>query len=302
MPRDPRSESSDPPCGERCEANPLPSSPWSWKPGGLERSEHPRLLYEPGSWGDVLKGTWAELTIRAITRRGASLRCVDPFAGSATYPAAEAVRERAEWLGRGPWVRAQEPFLARGMIASTSRILCDVALEIGATVKLSVFDADPSRLASWSELDCSAEIDALAIGDGADAIGDADADLVLVDPYDFVGRAADLLPRVLAQRKRSTVLVYLFNRAPRGGGHERTYRAVREKLAREKGALLVGRIPSDAILPRAWHEVLLFGPEPFPDTLARELGRATRALTCKLSTSGAFEDASGFVPRDGNKE
>jgi len=295
---------------------------WHFKPAGLERPLHSGLRYEPGSFGDILKGAWAIEVARWLLASSQPLSCLDPFAGCETYAATDGTRGRAAKLGRGAWVRAQAPFLARGQVASTGRLLCETAIGMGAALELAVFDADPDRLATWkasslsvrddrvSPIDARQAIEhaepssdaASAMGrvkveiidasDGAHLIGDSEADLVFVDPYDFFDRADELVPRVLAQRRRSQVLVYLHNRAPRGGGHARAYARLREKLELDGGPFLIGRVPSDAVLPRSWHEVLLLGPSPPPPSVRSALERETKGITCKLATSGAFEDIS----------
>lgn len=61
---------------------------WHWKVPGLEDERQPGLLYEPGNWGDVLKGTWAAVTagvLAAAIEDHRPLRYLDPFAGMPTY-------------------------------------------------------------------------------------------------------------------------------------------------------------------------------------------------------------------------
>ena len=60
------------------------------------------------------------------------------------------------------------------------------------------------------------------------------------------------------------------------------------KLAGARG-VLVGRIPSDAILPRAFHEMILVAPLATIDALREPLRETTVALSRVLGDAGAFE-------------
>ena len=269
---------------------------WTWKVEESRRGDDPGLLYEPGNWGDVLKGTWAIHVARALraaaaaTRSGGGrdgLHCVDPWAGAASYPLVGAAAERIEWLGGGEYASSQRDWIARGRLASTARLVMEAGSGDGARGLLEVFDSDPERLASWKEVDGVRRLD---VESGEDALGPTDADLVLVDPYDLFDRWPEILPGVLEAARGSWVLLYLYNKAPRGGGHARGYRDLRRRLeAGAPGPALVGRIPSDLVLPRAFHEVVLLGPREPDAGHERALVRATKSLACRMSTSGAFE-------------
>ena len=56
---------------------------WSWR--DRDPSRHAGLRYEPGNWGDALKGEWALIAVEALLARGA-VRVLDPFAGAPRYP------------------------------------------------------------------------------------------------------------------------------------------------------------------------------------------------------------------------
>ena len=268
---------------------------WSWR---IEKGQDNRrlgLLYEPGNWGDVLKGIWATLVTQSLIESDslerseavAVFRYLDPFAGRATYPLIPSTKSRLRWLGAGDFVRAQKCWLERGELASTGLLVKQAATRSGVDATLEVFDIDPERLQSWQAV---AKTHLLDIKSGEEALEDVEADLVLIDPYDLFDRWKSLLAAIVDAAQQAWVLLYLHNRSPRGGGHVRNYSAFRAELGRLAGRqILVGRIPSDVVLPRAFHEVVLLGPDEPDAQLARQLLRATKGLACKMSTSGAFE-------------
>ena len=85
------------------------------------------------------------------------------------------------------------------------------------------------------------------------------------------------------------MLVYIYNRAPRGGQHTRDYNRFRDRLEQLGSSYAAGRIGSDIVLPRAFHEMVLLAPPGVTGLLEAELARATRQLACKMSTAGCFE-------------
>ena len=89
------------------------------------------------------------------------------------------------------------------------------------------------------------------------------------------------------------MLVYIYNRAPRGGEPVRNYDRFRRELDEAGSGYVIGRVASDIVLPRAFHEMLLLAPEGVTAPLEEELGRATRQLACKMSTTGCFESEDG---------
>ena len=80
--------------------------------------------------------------------------------------------------------------------------------------------------------------------------------------------------------------------APRGAGHLEQYGSLRRGLAQRLSPaqrLLVGRVPADAVLPRAHHEVLLVGPAELTEALTPSLRASAEALTAVVACAGAFE-------------
>lgn len=112
-------------------------------------------------------------------------------------------------------------------------------------------------------------------------------DLLLFDPYDFFERWPEWNDLLLAASRDRDVLIYLYNKSPRGVSPFRQYQALRERW---KGRpLVLGRVPADSVLPRAWHEVWLVGPSAADAALAGSLREASLALHRHISDAGAFE-------------
>ena len=261
---------------------------WSWRVGNRARNTDLGLLYEPGNFGDILKGTWARIISSGLQLEEGreSIVYLDPWCGAPDYPLLENTARRLEWIGRCPFIDSQRGWLEQGKVASTGTLVRETFIERGLAVELRVFDSDPQRLARWSEVPGA---EALRLSSGEEALRDADVDLVLVDPYDFLATWKETLPALLSLAQASTVLVYIYNRAPRGGEPVRNYDRFRRELDETGSGYVIGRVASDIVLPRAFHEMLLLAPEGVTAPLEEELGRATRQLACKMSTTGCFE-------------
>jgi hypothetical protein len=261
---------------------------WAWRIADRERTKELRLRYEPGSHGDLLKGVWLA-EICAALALSPSKMC-DPFAGAPDYPATErAVATIA--LGSAAFRELQTPFVARGRIASTAGMLA------GHGVDAAVFDLDAERRDAWRAVDGARVME---IDDGWAAFATPVArgsDVVLVDPYDLHQRErwTKVLGDLAALRDGGAHLVlYLYNRASQGVGQLRSYRRLRDDLASALGKpVLVGRLPTDAALPRAWHELLLFagtgGRAPLGSELVAILSNETRRMAAAIAAAGAVE-------------
>lgn len=274
-----------------------PQSPdsWQWKIADAQTNERLRLRYEPGNWGDVLKGAWAMAMARfvAAARPGTPLHYLDPFAGAPTYPLAPAARARLAMISGQAFAQAQAPYCARSEVASTALLVRDEVLRQGGSVVLHVLDRDPARQAAWSTIPQAVP---LQYPGGAEALAAWSClpppGCVLIDPYDLLDRYTEILPQAMARATESCVLFYLYNKSPRSGGHWRGYRALRRTLERATPTAvrwILGRIPADAILPRAFHEVILAGPEASVSPLAPQLRELTERLGDQIARAGAFE-------------
>jgi hypothetical protein len=277
--------------------------PWRWKSEDGSTSDERGLLYEPGNWGDVLKGVWAVIAARWVIRARSLqiLRYSDPFAGSPAYPLVEAARRRLKSVPIAWFQDLQAPFVARNTLASTASLIREAVLQkAGGSeprctgVQRQIYDADPCRRERWNDMADTAVLAAASAEEALERMTSADgrADFLLVDPYDLFDRSSEILPNALRRTGESVALLYLYNRSPRGGGHLRTYRALRQGLelaAKPAASLILGRIPADASLPRAYHEVILAGPKDIVGSALPELNDATCALSQSITAAGAFE-------------
>lgn len=262
---------------------------WTWRVADAAQSRGLRLRYEPGNWGDVLKAGWLLTLLRAQLDRHASICLADPFAGAPDYPLTEAAAARYQALA-APWLRqVQQPFFAQGRWASTARL----ALQLGAgAIQVRVFDADRKRREAWQPIEGAA---LLEVADGYEALVPEllrGCNLVLVDPYDLDKQWSAFCRRLPPLRAAGcALLLYVYNRSPRGPGHFEEYRSFRRRLAASWGAEpLVGRVPADTRLARAWHEMLWLQPATAADaSLASALCALTEDLAWQVLRPGVFE-------------
>ncbi|MBN9418996.1 MAG: hypothetical protein J0I12_26320 [Candidatus Eremiobacteraeota bacterium] len=226
-------------------------SEWRWK----DPAQGALLRYEPGNWGDILKGEWLCLWLEWKAAAGArGLRYQDPFCGWSEYPVTEATRGR---VTASPATR-----YANYLGLSSASLVSRHAESLGLRVESRLSD----RETALELLPC---------------------DLLLFDPYDFFERWPDWNDLLLEASRDRDVVVYLYNKSPRGASPFRQYQSLRERW---KGRpLVMGRVAADAVLPRAWHEVWLVGPSAQDPTLRMRLQEATLALHRHVSDGGAFE-------------
>ncbi|MBS2038026.1 hypothetical protein JST97_23780 [bacterium] len=221
---------------------------WAWK----DPEKGALLRYEPGNWGDILKGEWLCCWLECFG--GQSLRYQDPFCGWQEYPVTEPTRARV--LG-SPARRYSEH-----LGYSSASLVQRHAQKLGISVEATLSDRE-----SPLQLVC--------------------CDLLLFDPYDFFERWPEWNDLVLQAACQRDVIVYLYNKSPRGVSQFRQYQSLRERW---KGRhLQVGRVAADALLPRAWHEVWLAGPSPASPRLVQKLRQCTLDLHRHISDGGAWE-------------
>ncbi len=279
-----------------------PSDPpaWSWKSPSHPSAAH-GLRYQPGNWGDILKGCWALHVVDAIiATKGASaspLRCLDPFAGAVSYPLEPAARQRLHDVREPPLTESQEEFSRAGRLASTASLILARCRQKGRAAELHIFDTDTNRRDSWQEAAGSHVLDVASCDEAlTSAAQGAEFDLILIDPYDFFDRWGLWLRSAIRLARRSLVLVYLYNKSPRSTGHLHQYRRCIDELrsAALKGtAIVIGRLPADATLPRAYHEVMLLGSARAVTTLREDLQRLTSRLFAHVAVPGSFEAFEG---------
>lgn len=266
--------------------------PWSWKVEDREQNARLDLRYEPGCWGDVIKGLFAVAAVRALGRTG--LRLLDPFAGAPRYPRLATTAARLDLVTGLPLdgaaaalVRDWRALHDQGGADAWPSTATLVRRAAGDASTLEVFELDPARRERWAA-EPAARV--LPLESGWQALGSqVQADLTLVDPYDL---DADL-PRLRAALGATpgVLVLYLFNRAPRGSNELKAYRRLRDELAAGVAprGVLCGRLPSDAVLPRTWHEALLVAPPALLVAVQPALEEVTRALAGRIAADGAFE-------------
>ncbi len=280
---------------------PVSKPAWSWKVTDPKANVGLNMLYEPGNWGDVIKAVWVIAAARALVevRSLETVRVLDPYAGAPTYPLTPSAAERFAGLPPLGMLEMLRPFLERDAMAAAGVLAAEAVRRAGATPTLQVFDLDEARRARW-EAEPGAEVVSATSGD--DLFGDpqAQVDLLVVDPYDLFDRWEGLLPRVLTTGRRTTAVIYLYNKSVRGAAALRRYQDLRTRLAKtlaQEGkqgrGLLLGRIPTDPVLPRAFHEMLLVAPRDVLAAAREELRSDTLALARLVAAGGAFEDATG---------
>ena len=265
---------------------------WSWKAREREANPRLRLAYEPGNWGDMLKALWAVPLARALGE--APLQLLDPFAGAPTWPLMPTAKERLARLPDG--VRAAlAPYAVSDAWPSTGRLLLDLGPN-GSEAQ--VYDLDDTRREAWL---ADARAHVLVAEDGQAALGlspPRPGRLTLLDPYDLFETFETVLPASLAHASTGPWLAYLYNKAPRSAAQFKRYETLRGQLEawrqRQSGVgLLVGRLPADPRLPRAWHEVLLLAPDALIEDVRGEVTESTRALASELAAEEAVEHQPG---------
>lgn len=260
---------------------------WQWKE---KDGSSGGLLYEPGNWGDIIKGEWLlQLLHDPAFATGLCRSYLDPFAGMLEYPASCGCRERLALLPESLFLpQAVRAYLDRGVWPAACTLAAD-CLPIGAA-KLKVYDKDERRRLLLAE---SERFLVVGAGCGYELLASAEPHgLVLVDPYDFLAEWHEMLPRVLGTAQRSPLLLYVYNRAGRSRAQMQEYRRFRGALRKEGQSAWWGRVAADPFLPDCWHEMFFF-PAALSHTFEREnlaasLQTATLRINEALYRAGIF--------------
>jgi hypothetical protein len=252
------------------------SDDWKWRDPDHGLNPQLRLKYEPGGWGDVLKGEWAISIVEDLrSRLNVPLTYVDPFAGARSYAITPAVRARL-WppTESSPSLRyfesqdESEIYSTAGLIER----LCQGAWQP------FLAEIDQQRRATWPA--CS-DLSPEALLTQSES-----AHLVMWDPYDFHHHWSTWLPRLQSRARQQVVMIYLFNRAPQGVSQMRQYESLLSRLGRED--LCLGRVPADARLPRAYHEVIVLGANFLSSSCRALLHQRTVELNAWLARQGCW--------------
>ena len=224
---------------------------WRWK----DPLQGALLRYEPGNWGDILKGEWLCLWLEWYAAAGRSqLRYQDPFCGWREYPVTEPTRQRVQ----------HSPAHRYGNYLGLSS--ASLVERHGLSQGLTVHSQCSDREAALEFKPC---------------------DLLLFDPYDFFERWPEWNDQLMQASLDRDIVVYLYNKSPRGVSQFRQYQSLRDRWRGRP--MVLGRVPADAVLPRAWHEVWLVGPSASSPELLQNLQQASLALHRHVSDSGAWE-------------
>lgn len=271
-------------------------SEWTWKTGDPAANAQLHLKYEPGNWGDVLKGAWLLPVLRVLAEKTGRrpVRVLDPFAGAPEYPLLPASSERLTQLPAGEHAELLKGFAARGVWPSCATLAAAALQAYRVTPRLLVYDFHAPARERWAQV---SGVQVLALQSGDDALSKPQRtklapDLVLYDSYDFFDRWGKVLDSLASCARTAPVLVYLLNTSPRGPGHTDQYARLVKKLgalAVELGPVLRARLPYDRIEPREHHEVLLLAPRAVSAGLEAELRACAEGLARVHADAGAFE-------------
>ncbi|MFN8613978.1 MAG: hypothetical protein U0931_40980, partial [Vulcanimicrobiota bacterium] len=163
---------------------------WAWK----DPEQGALLRYEPGNWGDILKGEWLCCWLEHFA--GPRLRYQDPFCGWSEYP-------------------VTEPTRARVMAAPARRY----AAHLGYS-SASLVERQARRL--------GIEFQSI-LSDRETPLQIVDSDLLLFDPYDFFERWPEWNDMLLQAAQERDVIIYLYNKSPRSASQFRQYQSLRQR-------------------------------------------------------------------------
>ncbi len=278
----------------------MSTSPWNWK--GKDRAVG-GLLYESGNWGDCIKLLWLKAILAWKKREYGLVRYRDPFAGDVTYPLGKKTVFRLNLFPAEVFQFIREKYLAANRWPSSAAAILEFAAEA------LVWDADSARRNNWREITGVGVLPDTNAGGGKNdgwslfAEGnlsrpekDENTELWLLDPYDFLAEWREVAPSLLERSRRTTVLLYIYNRSGRSPEAFRNYRAFMNRLEDGRPDLpkRLGRTPADAFLPTCYHEMLFLPSEgdcrreSLADLFA-ELGRISWTVGEAVRRAGEFE-------------
>ena len=231
------------------------SNTWVWK---AKNSNHSRLLYEPGNWGDVIKAAWLIDILGWLVRTFGqdAVYYVDPFAGAPDYTLSKRGRFRIEQVALAELAMLDRHFISQDKWPSAANI---AGLLLNDQLRqISVFDADAERYKLWQEHNKFTLWESDSGWTVLEAANPEATGLLLIDPYDFLADWRRYLPRIIAKAEDTSILLYLYNRSARGRDEFREYRDFRNNLDDLRGFLpkRIARVQSDSFLPRSHHEML----------------------------------------------
>lgn len=231
------------------------TSDWSW---ASKNGVTGGLLYEPGNWGDILKCSWAITISCWLVKNGVgAFRYADPFAGAPVYPLSEGSSRRLEPFANSALTSVLAPFLFEDLWPSTASVVLQ-ATQGAENATYTVYDRDAARRSAWES---SPQTIILPLQSGYDVLTctmPGSEGLLLLDPYDLLADWREIMDSLLKAAESTSLLLYIYNRSARGAEHLRNYRDFRNALQDGLGAhpKLLGRIPADAFLPNAHHEMI----------------------------------------------
>lgn len=159
--------------------------------------------------------------------------------------------------------------------------------QMGVCYAAEVCELDPQRRATWSEQPHTSLIDLPPIGRLQQLRPNQGVtQIILWDPYDFFEQWSHALPSLVHASQFSHVLIYFLNKSPQDIAKLRNY----EKMKERAGCpILIGRVPSDSLLPRCYHEMWLLGPIATDPQIQSRLAHVSVDLSTHISKQGAFE-------------
>ncbi len=269
------------------------NNPWQWKIADPDATQGMGLLYEPGNWGDLFKGLWLKPLVDLFPSDTPNTY-IDPFAGRPHYPLIKPSAERLLKTFSNTPPKSISKHLAAGKLPSTASWFLEECCLQKLSWKAKVFDLSEEARQQWLG---ESKVELLPLEDGYQSLKLEEietADFLLFDPYDFFDTWRDPLPRLFELSHSTLILIYMFNKAPRGAGYFQNYRALKRTLENELQSnplseMFWGRCPQDSTLPRAYHDLILLGPKDLVRRVSPELKEITHSFSQMIAREGWVE-------------